>query len=153
QRADILDDCLDIGALEDAVAPECRHDRSLPGVGVARTDAVTNGLRDLVDLAAPDPIVVVEVRIALGAARPLTVAGRAIVGEGRAALRAGKREELRVGEDLLQRRRGELADHRSALCLERIDLADDSLARMPVEDALAVGGYERPGWIHDPITH
>ena len=52
-----------------------------------------DGLRDLVELAAPQPIVVGQIGIALGAAAAGTVTGRAIVGKSAAAQRAG------VGKD------------------------------------------------------
>ncbi len=78
-------------------------------LSAAGADAVTDGLRDLVELAAPQPVVVVEIGIALGAAAAGAVARRAILGEGGPRLRAREVEQLRVGRDLLQRRRGQSA--------------------------------------------
>jgi len=87
QRAHEIGDCRNFRRLQDIVAPESRH---IAGMGfvVARTGAVTDGLVDIGELAAPQPIVVVEVGIALGPAAAGAMARRAIIGEGHAPLRA-----------------------------------------------------------------
>ena len=63
---------------------------------------MADGLLDIGELAAPQPVVVVEIGIALGAAAAGAMTGRAIVGEGHAPLRAGEVEQLRIGDDLLE---------------------------------------------------
>ena len=70
---------------------------------VTGAGAVANRLRDLVELAAPQPIVVIQIGISLGAGAAGPVARRAIVGKSAAAERAGKIEQLRGRLDLLQR--------------------------------------------------
>jgi hypothetical protein len=68
-----------------------------------RADAELDGLLDGVELAAPQPVVVVQVRIALGAAAARAVARRAIVAEGRLALARGRSEQLGVLLDVIER--------------------------------------------------
>ena len=60
-----------------------------------------------VDRAAPQPIVVVEVGIALEALRAAAVAGRAVVGELRRAAAHDELHEIGVLLDLGDRRRGD----------------------------------------------
>src|SRR5581483_7784497 len=71
---------VDLGALEHAVAAERRHRHRRAALVVAGAHAVADGERDVVELAAPQPVVVVEIGIALGAAAAGAVAGGAIVG-------------------------------------------------------------------------
>jgi hypothetical protein len=59
---------------------------------VAGACAVSDGLRDLIERTAPQPIIVVQVGIALGAATTGAVARRAIVREGAPAERPGEIE-------------------------------------------------------------
>src|SRR5262249_53560630 len=106
--------------------------------------AMADRLGDLVELAAPNPVIVIEVRIALGAAAARAVAGCAVLGEGWAPLRARKLEELLIRDDLLQRCRRKLGDHRPAPRLWRIELGHHRLTRMPVEHAGRIGADERP---------
>ena len=83
---------------------------------------------EVVELAAPDPIVVIEIRIALGAATAGAMAGRAVFAESRTPLRACKLEQLWIGNDLLQGGSREPRDHRAALGPERLKLGHDRLA-------------------------
>src|SRR5690242_2584386 len=74
----------DLLLLQDAVAAEGEH-LAFMRLGVPGPGAELDGLHDLVERAAPQPVVVVEVRIALGAGGAAAVAGRAIVAEHRLA--------------------------------------------------------------------
>ena len=86
---------------------------SMPNRGIAMScvsawlgaDAVTDRLLDGVDRSAPQPIVVVEVRIALEALRAAAVAGRAIVGELRRAAAQDELHQVGILLDLGDRRR------------------------------------------------
>src|SRR5215218_12440 len=55
------------------------------------TDAELDRLQDLVERASPQPFVIVEVRITLGAGAATAMAGRAIIAERRLAAGAGVR--------------------------------------------------------------
>ena len=72
-------------------------------LGIARTHPISDGLHDLVEGAAPQPIVIIEVRIALSAGRADAVARRAIVAEGGLPLSLGEGEQRRVLLDVGQR--------------------------------------------------
>jgi len=100
---------------------------------------VANGLRNLVEISAPDPFIIVEVRISPSATAARTVARGAILRENRASLRARKICEPRIGRGLLQRCRGKLVDHRAPLRLERLEVQNHRFARMPAERARGVG--------------
>ncbi len=151
ERAHVIGDGRDLIGLQGAVAAERRH-RSLTTVIVAGARAVGDGLRDGGERAAPQPVVVVEVRIALGAAAAGAVTGRAIVGKGAPAERAGEVEQFRRRLDLLQRSGSELGHHRAALRLQRGEFLGDGAARMPVERAVGIGRDQRPGRIDDPVA-
>src|SRR5262249_62032613 len=107
ERAHVVGDIVNVGALENAVAAERGHGRALPRVRIAGSHAVANGLRDLVERAAPDLFVVVEIGIAARAGTARAMARGAILRESGARLCAREFKELRVGRDLLQRRSGE----------------------------------------------
>src|SRR5664279_3986099 len=105
-------------------------------IGVARpTCAMSDRRLDLLERAAPDPTVGVEVRIA---SRPLpacAMAGRAVLRKGGAALGARKGQELRSLFDLLKRGRGELIVHAAARLPQGGHFGCDGAARTPVQDA------------------
>jgi hypothetical protein len=61
-----------------------------------------NRLRDIVELAAPQPTIGDEIRIAFAATATGSVARRAIGREGLAPERTSEIGEHRVGDDLLQ---------------------------------------------------
>ena len=112
-----------------------------------------DGLLDVGERAAPQPVVIVEIGIALGAAAAGAVARRAIVGEGAAAQRAGEVEQLR------RRFRSACSEAAASFAIigprcacsaaRSVATAD---ARMPVEDAVGIGRHQRPGRIDDPIA-
>src|SRR5450759_570068 len=77
QRADKIGHRRDLVGLEDAVTAKGRH-VALVIVFVARARAVTDGFLDLGQLAAPQPVVVVEIGIAPGPATAGAVTGRAV---------------------------------------------------------------------------
>ncbi len=77
-----------------------------------------------VERAAPEPVVIVQVRVALGTGAADTVAGRAIVAEGGLALRHRDLEQRRIGLDLLRRGLGQpLPASGGALGLELVQSA------------------------------
>ena len=86
---------------------------------VAGAGAVPDRLPDLIERAAPQPIIVDEIWIAFRAAAAGAVARRAIIGEGAAAQRAGKVEQLGRRFDLLRGGRRQPRHHRTALRLQR----------------------------------
>src|SRR6185369_17738502 len=99
----------------------------------------------------PQPVVVIEIGIALAADTAGAMAGRAVIGKRRFALRAGEVEQLRVGGDLLQRGLGELVRYRTSDRLELREVGNDGAARMPAERALGRRSQQRPGRIDDPV--
>ncbi len=116
--------------------PACAPDRRL---GVGRADAVTDGVLDVVELAAPQPVVVVQVGIALGAAAARAMARRAVIAERGAALRAREVEQLRIGRDLSRRRRAPACPPSAARCAFRVrQLADDRRLRATASRARPV---------------
>jgi hypothetical protein len=119
---------------------------------VARADAVPDGLFDIGELAAPQPVVVVEIGIALGPAAAGAVARRAIIGESDAPLRAREIEQLRIVHDVGDRGIGQLGHHWSAQRFELLEVGNHRAARVPGGDALRRGGQQRPGRIDDPIA-
>src|SRR5262249_44959570 len=100
--------------------------------------SVGNRLRDLIERTAPQPVIVVQIGIALGAAAAGAMTRRAIVREGAPAERPREIEQCWRGLDLFQRRGGKLGHHRAALLLELRKLARAGAAGMPVEQADAV---------------
>ena len=119
---------------------------------VAGADAVADGLRDLVELAAPQPIVVVEIGIALGAAAAGAVARRAIVGEGRRPRARAKSSNCGSDSICCSEADASFAIIGPRCGLQLRELRRDRAARVPVEQALAVGRHERPGRIDDPVA-
>ena len=103
ERAHIVRHRLDVRSLEDAVAPEGRH-TALPLLALRGADAIADGERDILKAPAPEPFVVEQIRIALGAAAATTVARRAVFQEHRPPLRAGELRQILVRGDLCKRR-------------------------------------------------
>jgi hypothetical protein len=93
QRAHEVGDGRNFIGLEQAVAAECRHRALMAGI-VARARTVRDGLVDLRQRAAPEPVIVVQIGIAFGAAAAGPVAGSAIIGESPLAERAREVEQL-----------------------------------------------------------
>ena len=75
---------------------------------LVRADAVADGLVDVLDRAAPEPVVVVEVGVADEALGAAAVTRRAVGLEGRRAAGHGKAQQVRLALDLLERGGGEL---------------------------------------------
>src|SRR6185436_6346456 len=117
ERADKIRDRRDFVGLEDFVAAESRHAAGTALV-VTGARAIADGLLDIRKLAAPQPFIVVEIGVALGAPAARAMARRAVVRKGDPPLRPGKVEQLRIGGNLGKRRTGELVHHRTALLLE-----------------------------------
>src|ERR1043165_13959 len=80
-RAHVVCDVHDLGRLEHPVAAEGRH-LALMRPGVAGTYPELDRLLDLPERAPPQPVIVVEVRVALRAAAARTMAWPAILAEG-----------------------------------------------------------------------
>src|SRR5208282_2349027 len=116
-------------------------------VVISGADAVPDRLCDLVERAAPKPIVVDEIWIAFGAAAAGAVAWRAIVGKAASAKRAGEVKQFRRGFDVLQRSGGEPRHHWAPLLLQFGELGCDHAACIPMKQAGAVGRDQRPGRI------
>src|SRR5262249_23148171 len=95
ERAYVARDRDDLVALEHGVLAEADHGALAP-LGMARADAVGDRLINLIEAAAPQPVVVVEIGIALGSPAAGAVAGRAVVAERRSPLRGGEGEQRRV---------------------------------------------------------
>ena len=104
------------------------------------------------ELAAPQPVVVVEIGIAFAATTTGAMARRAIIGEGHASLRARKVQQLRIGDNVGDRRRGELVHHRTAHRFQLREVVDDGGPGVIAEHALRGIGQQRPGRINDPIA-
>ena len=138
QRANIVGDSRDFGGLQQAIAAEGRH-RPLMAIVVSGAGAVPDGLGDVIQLAAPQPVVVVQVRISFGAAAPGAVTRRAIVSKSAPSKRSREIEQFRRRLDLLQRRRSKPRHHRRALFLQCDELGRNGTAGMPVKDTVGVG--------------
>ena len=114
---------------------------------------ILDRLLDLVERAAPQPVIVVEVRIALGAAAARAVARPAILAERRAALRIGEVGERLVGLDVGERGRGELFRSSARACALSASRSFTIAAReFQPNTPVRVGGDERPGRIDDPVA-
>src|SRR3569833_737936 len=98
----------DLVPLQDTVLAEREH-LTVMGLGIARPGAIANGLLDLFQGATPTPVVVVEVRVTLGAGRTGAMAGGAIVTEHGLAARTRQRQQrwilLDIGERGVRKRR------------------------------------------------
>jgi hypothetical protein len=102
----LVRDGYDLVALEHAVLAERRH-LALVRLRVAGADSELDRLLDLAERAAPQPLIVVQVRITLGAAAARAVTRSAVLAERRAALRIGEIGERLVSLDVGERGRGE----------------------------------------------
>ena len=105
------------------------------------------------ELAAPQPVVIVEIGIALGAAAARAMTGRAIVGEGRPAPARGRSraaaDRRRCSCDARPRA---FPPSARAAALSACEVVDDRAARVPAECALRGSGQQRPGRIDDPVA-
>src|SRR5262249_34872246 len=139
ERAYVVRDADDLLGLQQAVLAECRH-LALVRLGVAGAYAEHDRLLDLGELAAPDPIIVVEVRIAPRAAAARAVARAAVLAERRATLRIGEVRKALVALDVGERGRGESVAERGAQCAQVAELGRDRATRGPAAEAAGVGG-------------
>ena len=111
-----------------------------------------NGGADLVERAAPQPAVGVEVGIALRTLAAGTVAGRAIIAECRPAVSAGEFRQFGIGVDLLKRGLVQLVHDAGALNCEIGEILLHGAARRPAQYALGVAAGQRDGRIKNPVT-
>jgi len=118
---------------------------------VAGTHAIRNGLLDRRQCAAPQPVVVVQVRIADPAGRAHAVTWRAVVAEGRPALRLRKGEQHRISFNIGERRllqRGALV----ATSLLQVGEIGGHLGAIGItQNAGGVAADGRPGRIKHPV--
>ena len=102
QRTDIIRDGDDLLGLQHAVRPKASI---APSCAFGSPDRAPNWMVCMicVERAAPQPVVVIEVRISLGAGRTCAMAWRAIVAEHRFAARARQRKQLWILLDIGER--------------------------------------------------
>src|SRR5512139_2908609 len=94
--ADIGCQVTDLGRLQQPVAAKCWHLRHTGGFVVRVSDAVFDGIVNCADIPTPQPIVVVEVRVSLGARRSGPMALNAVDLECRATAFDRGLHKLRV---------------------------------------------------------
>ena len=122
------------------------------GFRIARSRAELDRLHDLLERAAPQPIVVVQIGISLGAGAPGAVAWRAIVAEYRLAPRPRQGQQRRILLDIGERGRAE-RDHLVTADLFEVGEIDGTSARDGImQHAGGISGNQRPGRIDDPIA-
>ena len=103
QRAHVAGDLLDLLRLQDAVVAEGGHRAGAGVLVVVGADAVGDRRLDVVERAAPQPVFIGQVAVALRALAARAVAGRAIFGERRLAVSQRQAQQLLVGDDLRPR--------------------------------------------------
>src|SRR3954451_22071340 len=91
-----------------------------------RASAELDAVHDLIERAAPEPIVIVKVGVTLSAGAATAVTGRAIVTERRLAAGASEREQCRVIFDFRQRGSAK-QNHFVPACLFQIGQLDSNV--------------------------
>ncbi len=99
--------CGDVLFAQQAIGTEGRHLRDA-GLGVGAADAVVDGLLDVGERAAPDPVVVDQDRIAGATDAAGAVAGRAVLAEDHLAAGLGELQQVGVLGDVIDGELGEL---------------------------------------------
>ncbi len=150
QRPDVIGYRDDLRRLQHAVLAEGQHG-AFVRLGIARPRTELDRLFDLIELAAPDPLVVIEVGIALGAGAAGTVTGAQL--SPKAALPLARASASSAGSFSISAaasppaspssRRGAPRDWR---------VRPGQSARRVAQQARGVAVDQRPGRIDDPVA-
>src|SRR5262245_42930601 len=103
-----------------------------------------DGLCDVIELATPQPVVVVKVWIPLCAATTCAVTRGAILCEGRLSDGARKLRKLRIGTNLRQRSRSEFREQRPTIPPQHRDIVSEAFTRMPAGQPGRIRADQRP---------
>ena len=152
QRAHVVGEARDVGALQHLVPPECQHLRH-PRLRMGRVDADAQRLEQCLLVAAPEPRRLHEVGEAWSAGGATAVADRAIVTEQPVPGFAHDPHQLRVLPDLAEALRRDLLRPDAALEGSGLDGLGHDLPLVETEQSAGVVHAVRPGRHQHPPDH
>ena len=151
EGADIIRSRRDFSRLQNTVATKGgHHARPCILVGIP-PDTMLQGGVDGIKRAAPQPVIIVQVRVAFKALCASTMAGRAIHRKSSRALRTGKGEKFRRLLDICERSRLDFGVHWRAQRLQAFEIGHHGIARMPAKRALGKTRDQRNRGVNNPV--